>query len=110
MTRRWLPGAAAVTPDLEHENRTIVNLLRDAIDGLIAVYRFGSTVDGRTHQGSDTDVAVLSRIRLSPVARFEIQERVAGRLGRDVDLVDLTAASPVLAILGGGPRTTALRR
>jgi predicted nucleotidyltransferase len=87
-----------VTRGLEHENRAIVDLLRDAIDGLIAVYRFGSTVDGRTHQGSDTDVAVLARARLSPLVRFEIQERVAGRLGRDVDLVDLTAASPVLAI------------
>jgi uncharacterized protein len=87
-----------VTRGLEHENRAIVDLLQDAIDGLITVYRFGSTVDGRTHQGSDTDIAVLSRVRLSPVSRFEIQERLAAELGRDVDLVDLTAASPVLAI------------
>ena len=87
-----------MTPDLDHENRTIVDLLREAIDGLFAVYRFGSTVGGLAHQGSDTDVAVLARAPIPAVARFEIQERLASRLGRDVDLVDLSAASPVMAI------------
>jgi predicted nucleotidyltransferase len=55
-----------VTPDLDHENRTIVDLLREAIDGLFAVYRFGSTVGGLAHQGSDTDVAVLARAPILP--------------------------------------------
>ena len=87
-----------MTPDLEQENRTIVDLLRDAIAGLIAVYRFGSTVDGLAHRTSDTDVAVLAPAPVPPPARFEVQERLAGRLGRDVDLVDLGVASPVVAI------------
>jgi predicted nucleotidyltransferase len=87
-----------VTPDLGDENRVIVDLLREAVDGVIAVYRFGSTVHGLAHQGSDTDVAVLARGPLPPVTRFEAQERLAGRLGRDVDLVDLAVASPVVAI------------
>jgi predicted nucleotidyltransferase len=87
-----------VTLDLEHENRTIVDLLRDAIDDLIAVYRFGSTVDGRAHPASDTDLAVLARTAIPSVARFDVQERLAASLGRDVDLVDLAVASPVMAI------------
>jgi predicted nucleotidyltransferase len=87
-----------VTSDLGPENRAIVDVLRDAIVDLIAVYRFGSTVDGLEHPSSDTDVAVLARTRLPSVARFDLQERLAARLGRDVDLVDLAAASPVLAI------------
>ena len=33
-----------------------------------------------------------------PVARFDLQERLAASLGRDVDLVDLAVASPVMAI------------
>ena len=65
---------------------------------MIAVYRFGSTVDGVTHAASDTDVAVLARAPIPPAARFDVQETLAGRLGRDVDLVDLAAASPVMAI------------
>ena len=85
-------------PHLEHENRTIVDLLREAVDPLIAVYRFGSTVEGVSHPASDTDVAVLAGAPIPPVVRFEIQERLASRLGRDVDLVDLATASPVMAI------------
>jgi hypothetical protein len=33
-----------------------------------------------------------------PERRFEIQETLAGKLGRDVDLVDLAAASTVMAM------------
>lgn len=87
-----------MTPDLGQQNRAIVDLLRDAIDDLIAVYRFGSTVDGLEHPASDTDVAVLARTPIGSVARFDIQERLATSLGRDVDLVDLAVASPVMAI------------
>lgn len=79
-------------------DRLIVDELRAVPGDLIAVYRFGSTVHGTTHGGSDTDVAVLMRQRLSPQSRFDMQERIATRLGRDVDLVDLAAASPVMAI------------
>ena len=87
-----------MTPDLERDDRALVDLLRNAVDGLIAVYRFGSTAEGVSHPASDTDVAVLARAPIPAVARFEIQEHLASRLGRDVDLVDLTAASPVMAI------------
>lgn len=87
-----------MTPDLEAENRVIVDLLCEAADDLIAVYRFGSTAEGVEHKGSDTDVAVLARAPLPPLARFEIQERLAQRIGRDVDLVDLSVASTVVAI------------
>lgn len=87
-----------MTEDFERENHTIVDLLRSGIDDVIAVYRFGSTVDGVTHAASDTDVAVLARAPIPPAARFDVQETLAGRLGRDVDLVDLAAASPVMAI------------
>lgn len=79
-------------------DRLIVDELRLALGDLVAVYRFGSTAHGTTHHGSDTDLAILMRQRLSPEARFDVQERIAARLGHDVDLVDLAAASPVIAI------------
>ena len=84
-----------MTPDAD---RLIVEELRRSLGDAIAVYRFGSTAQGTTHRDSDADVAVLSRQRLSPAVRFDLQERLAGRLGCDVDLVDLAAASPVMAI------------
>lgn len=84
--------------DLGPDDRLIVHVLRQALDGVVAIYRFGSSADGTTHRESDTDVAVLARMRLRPTDRFDLQERLAARLGRDVDLVDLAATTPVLAI------------
>lgn len=72
--------------------------LRARLDGLVAIYRFGSSVYGETHSHSDVDIAVLTRAPLAPTQRFDLQERLATLLGRNVDLVDLTQASPVLAV------------
>jgi len=74
----------------------IVAFLRQALPGLVAVYRFGSTVDGQTHAASDVDLAVLCNAPLEPFARFDLQERLAVRAGCDVDLVDLRRASTVM--------------
>ena len=87
-----------MTADLDRQNRVIVDELRGGIDDLVAVYRFGSSAQGTSHRHSDTDVAVLRRAPLAALARVDLQERLAGRLGHDVDLIDLAAASPVLAI------------
>ena len=74
----------------------IVRITRDAIPDLIAIYQFGSTVAGETHPQSDIDLAVLAPQALDPVRRFDLQERLAQALRRDVDLVDLRAASTVM--------------
>jgi predicted nucleotidyltransferase len=87
-----------VNPDFVTDDRLIVDVLRHAVDGVVAIYRFGSSADGTTHPESDTDVAVLARNRLRPADRFDLQERLAARLGCDVDLVDLAVTTPVLAI------------
>jgi predicted nucleotidyltransferase len=76
----------------------IVDELWRALDGLVAIYLFGSAARGSMHRASDLDIAVLGTRPLDPAARFDLQERLASRLGRDVDLVDLVAASPVMAI------------
>jgi uncharacterized protein len=78
------------------DDELIVSLLRERVPNLIAVYRFGSTVDRQTHPRSDVDVAVLARDILSPLDRFDLQECLAIRLGCDVDLVDLRRASTVM--------------
>jgi len=87
-----------VTLDPDVRSRLIVDELRGAIDGILAIYVFGSSAEGTTHRASDVDVAVLAPRRLTSHDRFELQERLASRLGHDVDLVDLAAATPVLAI------------
>ena len=76
----------------------VVDTLRRALGDGIAVYQFGSSVAGATRRGSDLDVAVLALRRLGATERFDLQERVAASLGRDVDLVDLQSASTVMAM------------
>jgi predicted nucleotidyltransferase len=87
-----------VSAPLDPHNRLIVDELRRALGDVVAVYRFGSSAEGTAHRRSDTDIAVLTRNRLSATARFDLQERLAGLIGTDIDLVDLSGASPVLAI------------
>jgi predicted nucleotidyltransferase len=87
-----------VHPDLDRQNRVIVERLRRVFEDLVAVYRFGSTAQGTATGGSDADIAVLTRARIAPERRFDVQEALAAEIGRDVDLVDLTCASPVMAI------------
>ncbi len=91
-----------MTLSLQQQDDLIVATLRRALDGLIAVYRFGSTAHGTESAGSDTDIAVLTRTRIPADVRFDLQERLAASLGRDVDLVDLASASPVLAMQAVG--------
>lgn len=81
----------------EVDDAAVVTALRAVAPDVIAIYRFGSTVSGSTHADSDVDVAMLTAHRLGAMARFELQERLASLLARQVDLVDLAAASTVMA-------------
>jgi predicted nucleotidyltransferase len=74
----------------------VIRIVRDALPDAIALYRFGSSVSGATHDESDVDLAVLAPRPLDPVRRFDLQEQLAGALRRDVDLIDLRAASTVM--------------
>ncbi len=73
-----------------------VRLIREAVPGVVVIYRFGSSVQGTMHAGSDVDLAFLAPHALDPMRRFTLQGDLALALGRAVDLVDLAAASTVL--------------
>jgi predicted nucleotidyltransferase len=74
------------------------HLVTAAVPDTIALYRFGSTVTGATHAESDIDLAILAAHPLDPVFRFDLQEELAVRLRRPVDLVDLRRASTVMRV------------
>jgi predicted nucleotidyltransferase len=68
------------------------------------VYLFGSAVTGRLVASSDVDIAFLPCRPCDPMAVFDAAQRLAGDLGMDVDLIDLSRASAVFRaqVLGTG--------
>ena len=73
-----------------------VELLRERIPSLIAVYQYGSIALGLGRADSDIDLGVLSDAPLDNDLRMDLQMSLPDLLGREVDLVDLIRASPVL--------------
>lgn len=69
-----------------------------------AIILFGSAARGELRADSDYDIAYLSSRKWSPYERFMAAQRLAGELGRDVDLIDFAEASTVFQaqIVGGG--------
>ena len=84
--------------DVEQEDRVAIAAVRSAVPGLVAIYRFGSSVSGARSPDSDVDLAVLASAPIDPLHRFDLQERLAVALRQSVDLVDLRTAPPVMAI------------
>lgn len=68
-------------------------------DSVVLAYAFGSVARGEPSEGSDLDVAVLTGAELGPEGIALLSERLERTIShrRRVDLVDLRAASPVLA-------------
>jgi predicted nucleotidyltransferase len=66
--------------------------------GLAALWLFGSQASGRTHSGSDVDLAALFARRPTVEQWLDVQGELAGLGGREIDLVDLDHASPILAM------------
>jgi predicted nucleotidyltransferase len=75
--------------------------IAEALDrrfGVDALWVFGSEAMGRAQAESDLDLAVLFRTRPHAVELLDLRGEIAATMGRDVDLVDLEGASPVLAM------------
>ena len=81
------------TAELEWISRRL-----DARFGLDALWLFGSEAKGTARPGSDLDLAALFRRLPSALDLLDTRADLARRLGRDVDLVDLDRASPILAM------------
>lgn len=78
------------------DDTALVEYIKKSVPGLIALYRFGSQAKGTARPASDVDLAILSRVALSELRRFELAQDLAIQLHHDVDLVDLRSASTVM--------------
>lgn len=87
----------AAALDLD-ELRAAVSEVVSSDPRVLAVYVFGSRIDGSAHAGSDLDLAVLFTQRVPVMERLEMEDRLEKRLDHRVDLVDLGRANAFLAL------------
>lgn len=92
------------------DTQALVQLLRQRVPNLLAVYAFGSRVQGTAGAQSDLDLAVLLAGMADPVALWSLAGDLADVAGCDVDLIDLRAASTVMQhqIITTGARSWSL--
>lgn len=75
----------------------IVSLF-DSHGGVVALWVFGSEASDAARPDSDVDLAVLFAEQPAPETYLDLVGELGALLGKDVDLVDLDRASPVLAM------------
>jgi predicted nucleotidyltransferase len=76
----------------------IIHSLLSFFPGVLAIYQFGSFGTVGEHKESDLDLAILATCPLHSVLCWESAQKIAQRVGYDVDLVDLLSASTVMRL------------
>ena len=74
----------------------VVSFIRARFANAMAVYAFGSRVQGTARPDSDLDLAVLVAGYADPLALWDVAGNLADVVGYPVDLLDLRAASTVM--------------
>jgi predicted nucleotidyltransferase len=74
----------------------ILQALKSRVPDLLAVYAFGSQVQGTAGPQSDLDLAVLVAGLADPISLWDLSGDLADLAGCPVDLLDLRAASTVM--------------
>lgn len=74
----------------------VVAGIRTRFPQAIAIYAFGSQVQGTAGPGSDLDLALLVAGYADPIALWELASKLTDVAGCPVDLLDLRAASTVM--------------
>lgn len=74
----------------------ITNQLRLTFPNALAVYAFGSRIQGTARPDSDLDLAILVEGYADPIQLWEQANQLANQLNHPVDLLDFRAASTVM--------------
>jgi len=92
------------------KRNALIHSLQTHIPNLLAIYAFGSRIQGTARPDSDLDLAVLVAGYADPLTLFEVANELADVADYAVDLLDLRAASTVMQyqIITTGERWWAL--
>ncbi len=74
----------------------LIHSLQAKIPDLLAIYAFGSRIQGTARPDSDLDLAILVAGYADPLTLFEVANELADVAGYAIDLLDLRAASTVM--------------
>ncbi|SFU79933.1 Nucleotidyltransferase domain-containing protein [Nitrosomonas eutropha] len=74
----------------------LILFLQTRIPNLLAIYAFGSRIQGTDKPESDLDLAVLVAGQADPIILFEVANELANIAGYEIDLLDLRTASTVM--------------
>lgn len=74
----------------------IILTLQSRIENLLAIYAFGSRIQGTERPDSDLDLAILVAGYAEPLELWNLAGELADIAGCPVDLLDLRAASTVM--------------
>lgn len=74
----------------------ILKRVQDRLPDLLALYAFGSRIQGQANAESDLDLAVLVAGYADPLLLFDLAGELIDVAGCAVDLLDLRAASTVM--------------
>ena len=81
------------------DQNKILHALLDVFGNKLEVsYLFGSHAAGRATDGSDLDLAVLTNEPMTREEVWQIAQKLAIRLGTEVDLIDLMDCNTVLSM------------
>ena len=92
------------------DDGAVTRHLRAALPNLLAIYAFGSQVQGTAGPDSDLDLAVLVAGYADPLRLWTLASELQDIAGCSVDLLDMRAASTVMQyqVLTTGRRLWAL--
>ncbi|MDD5296463.1 MAG: nucleotidyltransferase domain-containing protein [Rhodocyclaceae bacterium] len=76
--------------------KTLIQALQSRLPGLLAIYAFGSRVQGTSDAHSDLDLAILVAGHADPLLLWELAGDLTELAGCPVDLLDMRAASTVM--------------
>lgn len=74
----------------------IIEKIKIAIPDLLAIYVFGSQIQGTANLNSDLDMAVLVAGYAKTLDLWYLSSELANIIGCDVDLLDFRAASTIM--------------
>jgi len=86
-----------VTTKIKPEHFEIEQILKSHFNtGLLAIYIFGSSITEYETKNSDIDIAIMCGSKIDKIELWEITQKIAIALNRDIDLLDLKSSSTVM--------------